>query len=117
MDTTVLYRPVGLKELVLIRESGNKAFPPRLPQQPIFYPVLHQAYATQIARGWNTHDQEKLGYVTRFSVRTDYLSKFEIKVVGGSEHEEYWIPAAELEEFNRNIVGDIEVIAEYRGLD
>ena len=27
---------------------------------------------------------------------------------------EYWVPAEDLEEFNDNIVGEIEVIAEYR---
>lgn len=118
MGTTILYRPVSHEELALIRESRNTAFPPRLPGQPIFYPVLNEAYATQIARDWNAkYNQERVGYVTRFSVRTDYLIKYEVKVVGGPEHEEYWIPAEELEEFNRNIVGEIEVIAEYRGID
>ena len=74
METTVLYRPVGHKELALIREGGNAAFPPRLPEQPIFYPVLNEAYATQIARDWNAKfNQDKVGYVTRFQVRTDYL--------------------------------------------
>jgi hypothetical protein len=116
IGTTILYRPVSPKELALIRASGNTAFPPRLLGQPIFYPVLNEAYASQIARDWNAkYNEEKAGYVTRFCVRTDYLSKYEVKVVGGSEHEEYWIPAEELEEFNRNIVGEIEVIAEYRG--
>ena len=49
-ETTILYRPVSHKELTLIRESGNTAFPPRLLGQPIFYPVLNEAYASQIAR-------------------------------------------------------------------
>jgi hypothetical protein len=115
-QTTVLYRPVGQNELALIRDSGHRRFPPRLPEQPIFYPVLNEAYATQIARDWNAkHNQDKVGYVTRFQVRTEYLDRFEVRVVGGSEHQEYWIPAEELEEFNRNIVGEIEVIAEFRG--
>ncbi|MCI0486860.1 MAG: hypothetical protein L0229_09695 [Blastocatellia bacterium] len=114
-DTTVLYRPVGRKELDLIRESGYEAFPPRLPEQPIFYPVLNEEYATQIARDWNAkHNTPKVGYVTRFRVRTEFLEKYEVHTVGGSIHQEYWIPAEELSEFNRNIVGKIEVIAEYR---
>ena len=117
-QTTILYRPVGQKELDLIGESGYKEFPPRLAEQPIFYPVLNEAYATQIARDWNAgYNEDKVGYVTRFRVRADFLLRYEVKVVGGSEHEEYWIPAEELEEFNRNIVGEIEVIAEYRGGD
>jgi hypothetical protein len=114
-ETTVLYRPVGADELKLIEESGYKAFPPRLPEQPIFYPVLNEEYATQIARDWNAkHDASKCGYVTRFQVRSAFLRQYEVQTVGGSEHQEYWIPAEDLEEFNRNIVGEIEVLAEYK---
>ena len=115
-ETTVLFRPIGQKELDLIGESGFTAFPPRLPEQPIFYPVLNEPYATQIARDWNAkHNEDRVGYVTRFYVRSEYLTRYEVQTVGGSEHQEYWIPAEELAEFNRNIVGPIEVIAEYRG--
>lgn len=104
--TTVLFRPVGPKELELIRESGFTAFPPRLPEQPIFYPVLSEEYATQIARDWNAKSGEaKIGYVTRFRIRSGYLEQYQIHTVGGSIHREYWIPAEELAEFNSNIVG------------
>jgi hypothetical protein len=114
-DTIVLYRPVGQEELNLIQESGYRAFPPRLPEQPIFYPVLSQEYATQIARDWNTkYNASKCGYVTCFRVSTIFLQQYEVQTVGGSQHHEYWIPAEDLEEFNRNIVGEIEVLAEYR---
>ena len=114
--TTLLYRPVGQKELELIQASGFTAFPLRLPEQPIFYPVLNEEYATQIARDWNAkHNKDKVGYVTRFYVRSDYLKSYEIQTVGGSVHQEYWIPAEDLAEFNRNIVGKIEVVAEFRG--
>ncbi len=114
-ETTVLFRPVGQKELDLIRESDFTAFPPRLPEQPIFYPVVNEQYAAQIAREWNAkHEECKVGYVTRFRVRGEYLQRYEVQTVGGSEHQEYWIPAAELAEFNQNVVGPIEVIAEYR---
>ena len=113
-----MYRPIGTKELLLIRESGNTRFPPRLPEQPIFYPVLNEAYATQIAREWNAkYNEDRVGYVTRFHVRADHLNRYEVKVVGRSEHQEYWIPAEELDEFNDQIVGEIEVIAEYRGAE
>lgn len=113
-ETTVLFRPVGREELELIRQSGFKKFPPRLPEQPIFYPVLSEEYATQIARDWNAKRSEsKVGYVTRFCVRTEYLKRFQIQTVGGSMHQEYWIPAEELAEFNRHIVGAIEVLAQY----
>jgi hypothetical protein len=114
-ETTTLYRPVGPKELELIRISGDREFPPRLPEQPIFYPVLNEEYATQIAREWNAKSGSRIGYVTRFEVRTDFLRRYEVQTVGGSVHQEYWIPAEALPEFNRNIVGLIEVIAEFRG--
>ncbi len=115
-ETITLYRPVGQQELDLIAASKYRLFPPRLPEQPIFYPVLSEAYATQIARSWNARlNDPPVGYVTRFEVRSDYLRRYDVQVVGGSEHSEYWIPAEELDEFNRNIVGVIEVIAEYRG--
>jgi hypothetical protein len=111
-STTVLYRPVGEKELALIAESDHTAFPPRLFWQPIFYPVLYEEYAQQIARDWNARDGNS-GYVTRFHVRTDFLNRYDVQTVGSARYQEYWIPAEELEEFNRNIVGKIEVIAEY----
>lgn len=115
VETTILFRPVGQKELDLIRDSAFSKFPARLPEQPIFYPVLTEEYARQIARDWNAkHNEERVGYVTRFRVRTEYLKQYEIQTVGGSEHSEYWIPAEDLAEFNQNIVGAIEVIAEYR---
>ena len=115
-ETKTLFRPVGAKELALIEESGFTAFPPRLPEQPIFYPVLNEEYATQIARDWNAkYNADKVGYVTKFEVQTDFLGNYETRIVGGATHEEYWIPAEDLEEFNRNIVGKIEVVAEFRG--
>ena len=114
-ETVTLYRPVGQKELDLIAASGYTAFPPRLPEQPIFYPVTNEAYATKIARDWNAkYNNPPVGYVTRFAVRNDFVSRYERQVVGASVHEELWVPAEELDEFNRNIVGLIEVISEFR---
>lgn len=112
MDTVILYRPVGPAELRLIRQMGWKGFPPRLPEQPIFYPVTNAQYAAQIARDWNVKESGA-GFVTRFSIRTNYLSKFTFRRVGAAEHTEYWIPAEELSTFNENIVGLIEVIQEF----
>ncbi len=112
--SVTLFRPVGTKELELIEQAEWKAFPPRLPEQPIFYPVTNEGYAAQIARDWNTkYNDDKIGYVTRFDVDAEYLSQFEKKIVGGQEHEEYWIPAEQLEEFNQNIVGQIEVTQKF----
>ena len=110
--TVTLYRPIGEKELALIRESGYRAFPPRLPEQPIFYPVLFEEYAAQIARDWNARDG-KHGYVTRFSVRADFLASYEVHTVGSRLHQEYWISATDLSALNAALVGPIEVIADF----
>lgn len=117
MNTVTLFRPVGPQELALIRASGSHAFPPRLPSQPIFYPVCNQEYAEQIACDWNAADPATgyTGYVTRFRVRADFLARYPVHTVGGRIHQEHWIPAEDLEEFNRNLVGLIEVVAEFHG--
>ena len=106
--TTLLYRPVGPNELALIERSGWKEFPPRLLGQPIFYPVLNEEYAIQIARDWNVKESGS-GFVTRFKVDADYISRFEVKTVGASIHQELWVPAEQLSDFNHHIVGVIEV--------
>ena len=111
----ILYRPVGLQELVLIYDSGMKAFPARLPQQPIFYPVLQLEYARQTASGWNTQNGEFAGYVTQFKVDDLYIRQFEEHTVGGSQYKELWIPAEEVDEFNKQITGHIKVLEAYFG--
>ncbi len=112
--TITLYRPVGPAELALIRASGWREFPPRLPDQSIFYPVLDEEYATQIARDWNAK-RDGGGYVMTFRVRADFISRYAVRTVGSEMHRELWVPAEDLAEFNRNIVGEIVVIAEFRG--
>jgi len=116
-EPITVFRPVGQQELELIRDSGFRGFPPRLPFQPIFYPVLNEDYAMRIARDWNTKDAASgfAGYVTRFAVSTAFLAHYEIHTVGHSEHQEYWIPAEDLEDFNDHILGPIAVIAEFHG--
>lgn len=110
----ILFRPVGLQELQLIAASGWHKFPPRLPDQPIFYPVLNFEYARQIAEGWNTkYNNPPCGFVTKFIVQDDYVKHFEVQTVGGREHQELWVPAEELPEFNRHILGNISVEAAY----
>ena len=111
----ILYRPIGLQELALIYESGMKAFPARLPQQPIFYPVLQLEYARQTASGWNTQNGEFAGYVTQFKVEDEYIGQFEEHTVGGSQYKELWIPAEEVDEFNKQIIDHIKVVEAYFG--
>jgi hypothetical protein len=116
-ETVTLFRPVGPKELALIAASDYRAFPPRLPQQPIFYPVLTEDYATKIARDWNARDPSTgyRGYVTRFRVRRAFLDAYAVQTAGGAAHQEYWIPADDLPTFNANLVGPIEIVAEFHG--
>jgi hypothetical protein len=113
MGLIFLYRPVGPKELALIEASGWSEYPPRLPDQPIFYPVTNEEYAIQIARDWNVR-HNGAGFVTRFQISSDFVRRYPIRTVGSAIHKELWVPADDLPEFNRNIVGPIEVIAEYR---
>lgn len=110
----ILYRPVGTKELELIEKSNYREFPPRLPEQPIFYPVLNEQYATEIAAKWNVnYNDDHKGYVTKFEVDDNYCRQFEVHQVGGEHHKELWIPAEKLREFNAHIIGKICVISEF----
>ena len=111
-DLVECFRPTGQKELDLVAASGYTQWPPRLPDQDIFYPVTNEAYAIALTR-WNVMDFG-VGYVTRFWVKKSFMDQYPIQQVGGAEATEWWIPAAELNELNRNIVGKIEVIGEYR---
>lgn len=114
MEST-LYRPVGQLELDLVAASGWRRFPPRLDWQPIFYPVLTEAYAARIAREWNTKDAANgnVGHVLRFSVADVFLAAYEVHEAGGRDHLEYWIPAEDLDAFNAALTGPIELIATY----
>lgn len=112
-----LYRPVGLQELKLILDTENRCFPPRLFFQPIFYPVLNEEYATEIAEKWNTKDENSgyCGFVTEFTVDPEYLEKFEVHTVGAFRHQELWVPAEELAEFNKHIQEPVKLVKGYYG--
>jgi hypothetical protein len=112
IEVVTMFRPTGPRELELVAATGWRRWPPRLPDQPIFYPVTNREYAEQIARDWNV-PHSGAGFVTRFRVRREFVNRFEIHKVGGEQHTEWWIPAEDLEELNENIVGQIEVIATF----
>jgi hypothetical protein len=111
--TVTLYHSVGPKELELIASSGWRAFPPCTPDQPIFNLITNESYAAQIAHDWNVKESGA-GFVTRFRVDAYYLSRYPVQQVGSAIHTEYWIPAEDVAQLNQNIVGPIEVIAEFR---
>lgn len=108
-----MYRPTGPAELKLLKDSNFRRWPPRLPEQSIFYPVTNEQYAIDIATKWNIK-ASGVGYVTRFNVKKSFMDTYEIQKVGGIHHTEWWISAEKLEELNDHIVGEIEVIGEYR---
>jgi hypothetical protein len=110
-----LFGPTGLRELQLVLQRSAAGWPPRLPEQPIFYPVLNAPYAAQIARDWNTKSEHRVGYVTEFDVADDFASRYPRHIVGGAQHEELWVPAAELDEFNAHIRGPIRVTDAFFG--
>lgn len=112
-ETITLYRPTEPSELELVKENGYRKWPPRLPDQPIFYPVTNEEYAKEIAEKWNV-PTSGVGYVTRFQVQKFFIDRYPVQQVGGLHHLEWWIPSEELEELNAHIVGLIEVIGEYK---
>lgn len=115
MSGVTLFRPVGDAELKLIEESGWTAFPPRLPEQPIFYPVMNMAYAEQIARDWNSkHEPSGRGHVVAFRMPHEVTARWPVQLAGGRIHEELWVPAEELDAFNGMILSPIQRIATYR---
>ena len=107
--TTTLYRPIGPAELQLLRAADMRAWPPRLPDQPIFYPVLTEAYARQIAADWNLPATGS-GHVTRFHLPTTFARRYPTQQAGGQDKLELWMPADHLDELNRHLVGPIELI-------
>lgn len=111
--TVTLWRPIGSEELVLIEQAKMREFPPRLPEQPIFYPVLTEDYAIKIARDWNVK-ASGAGFVTRFEVLKSYLDAYDVQEAGGRAHLEYWIPAEEMRAFNDAIVGEIAITQTFR---
>lgn len=116
---TKLFRPAGLPELALLWDAGMRGFPPRLVHQPIFYPVLNLEYARQIAHDWNPPDKNSgfAGFVTQFEVSSTYLSKYEIHTAGSTEHREYWIPAREMNSFNKAINGLVSIEEAFFGAE
>ncbi|MEM7642429.1 MAG: ADP-ribosylation/crystallin J1 [Pseudomonadota bacterium] len=112
----ILWRPTGLTELLLVRDSGWRRWPPRLPDQPIFYPVTTEDYAAKIARDWNSvlAPPDNLGFVTRFEIDDATAARYPVQEAGGAAHRELWIPAEALAAFNDGIVDEIAVVVAFR---
>jgi hypothetical protein len=111
-ELVTLYRPVGPAELALVAATGYRRWPPRLPEQPVFFPVTNVEYAREIALRWNV-TASGAGYVTMFRVNSAFMDRYAKHQVGGRNHVEWWIPAEDLDELNENIVGLIDVTEEY----
>ena len=113
LDTTTMFRPIGPGEHDLLVKNEFAAWPPRLPGQPIFYPVANVEYARQITREWNVRTYG-IGWVTSFNVCAAFASRYPIQKVGGTTHTEWWIPSEDLQELNRDIVGKITVPEQWK---
>ncbi|WP_156365923.1 ADP-ribosylation/crystallin J1 [Nocardiopsis sp. NRRL B-16309] len=111
-ETLTLWRPTGPAELALVRASGWREWPPRLPGQPIFYPVLNEDHAARIAREWNL-PRDGEGHVTRFRVDAHYAGRYPVRQVGGRTILELWVPAQELAAFNAHLCGPITLVRSF----
>jgi hypothetical protein len=107
--TITLYKPVSQKELDLIKKSGWKAFPLELKEQPFFYPLMKDAYSAQISKECTT-PAYSIGYITRFEIDVEFVSRYKVRHIGPSRQQELWIPPEELNEFNQHLSGVIEVV-------
>lgn len=116
-EPRILFRPVDAQELARIAAADYRAFPPRLPSQPTFDPVLTETYAVELAQQWSmtSSSSASAAYVVRFAIDAAFVARYPVQEAGSRQHLELWVPAEELEEFNRHIVGRIEVIAEFPG--
>lgn len=114
-----LYRPVGLYEMEKILDSGGNCFPPRMKEQPFFYPVITYDYACKIAREWNAKDTSSgnVGYVTEFIIDDSFIKRknYKMHCVGSKVDLEFWVPSNELEEFNEYIIGKIKIVKSFYG--
>jgi hypothetical protein len=79
--------------------------------------VLTAEYARKIARDWNTKDAASgfVGFVTRFEIDDAFAQRYPIQSAGGRAHQELWVPAEELKDFNKHIAGGISVLEVYPG--
>ena len=90
-ETVTLYRPTGPEEMGLLRASGFLRWPPRLAEQPIFYPVTNEQYAIEIAQRWNIKDSG-VGYVTRFQVREAFMQHY--AAASAAQMMPFWVTSA-----------------------
>ena len=74
-------------------------------------------YAAQIA-GYLTRDPVSgyIGFVTKFEIDDEFAARYPVQTVGDNRvRNELWVPAEELDEFNRHIIGRIVVEASFVG--
>lgn len=96
--TMVLYRPVDAAELARLQERGHRTFAPIEGAETIQL-VCDETHARALAGP---------GWVTRFALRMDFLSKY--PPLGTKPREEHRIPTSELAALNDAIVGPIVVL-------
>jgi hypothetical protein len=113
----ILFRPVGVSELGLLAKNGFRRFPPPTAEKQAFCPMLAFDDARRVAEQSNTKDRKSgfAGFVTRFEVADDYVRRLEPGAPGGRWTRGFRVPLSELENFNRHIIGTIEIVRRYFG--
>ena len=109
-NTLTLYHPVTPEELDQIKRSNWTELPsPR--EGEYFYPVPNPLYANDIT--WGAYEPEG-AYVVKFNVPAEYLSRYRMETVDARWQAAYVVPVTDLDDFNRHVVGVIEVVRERR---
>jgi len=107
-----LYKSLSPQQLVQVENSGWRRFAADGSKQRVFYPKVYLSYAEQIARQWDAVQFER-GFVVSFKICAEVLHRYEIQTVAYEEHLEYRVPIAELEFFNQQIMGKIELVSSF----
>jgi hypothetical protein len=113
---TILYKPLSPTQLAAVIRANWLSFSPDTPGQKIFYPKLHLDYAEKIARQWDAIEYS-VGFVVRFIVPSTFINRYDLQSVGYDEHSEYKVPIDELELFNHQIMGKIELVSAFTSDD
>jgi hypothetical protein len=57
------------------------------------------------------------GYVVIFNIQQQFIEQYELQTIGYQEHYEYRIPVSHLSQFNKALIGQIELISAFSAND
>ena len=81
--------------------------------------IINLEYALKIARDWNTKNKNSgyAGFVTEIEVSESFIDNYTVQCVGKKNDLEYWIPANQINIFNRSIKGQIKIKDAFFGMN